>query len=119
MNAGATAARGWAVFFWLSAAYNLVIGLGGFLDARWGSPEAIMSVLIFCFGIVYALVARDPLRFAPALIAGILGKVMVVLMLGPPNWAAGGDAAIGVIVAGDLLFAIGFALFLLRAPKHG
>ncbi|KWV93724.1 hypothetical protein [Erythrobacter sp. AP23] len=110
---------GWRIFFWLAAAYNLVIGLGAFLDAEWGSAEAIGGVLIFCFGIVYALVARQPKRFAPVLIAGILGKVMVVLMLGPPSWGESGDPGVGAIVAGDLAFALGFAAFLLRGRKLG
>ena len=115
MSAGTTGK--WRLFFGIAAAFNLVIGLGGFLDAQWASPEAIGSVLIFCFGIIYALVARDPKRFAPTLIAGILGKGMVVAMLGPPNWFSGGDTMIGAIVAGDLLFALGFALFLWKSRK--
>ena len=110
--------QGWRAFFWLAAAYNLVIGLGGFLQAAWRSSEAIGSLLIFCFGIVYALVAREPQRFAPMLVAGILGKLMVVAMLGPPNWATGGNPAIGAIVAGDLAFAIGFVWVLLRRRPH-
>lgn len=110
---------GWRMFFWLAAAFNLVIGLGAFLDAAWGSADALGGVLIFCFGIVYALVAREPKRFAPVLLAGILGKVMVVLMLGPVHWSAGGNAAVGAIVAGDLAFALGFAIFLLRGRMRG
>lgn len=113
------ARRSWRVFFWLAAVYNLVIGLAAFLDARWGSPEAINGVLIFGFGIVYALVARQPRRFAPVLVAGILGKAMVVLMLGPPNWSEGGDGAVGAIVAGDLFFALGFLAFLLLSRRNG
>ncbi|WP_369026062.1 hypothetical protein [Qipengyuania sp. RANM35] len=110
--------RGWRTFFWFAAAYNLVIGSGGFLAAHWASPEAINGVLIFCFGIVYALVAGNPTRFAPALLAGILGKAMVVAMLGPPNWFGNGDAAVGAIVAGDLLFTLGFVLFLSRRREN-
>ena len=55
--------------------------------------------------------------FAPVLIAGLLGKAMVVLMLGPPNWGEGGDPAIGAIVAGDLIFALGFAIFLIGSRR--
>lgn len=113
------AVRNWRIFFWVAAAYNLVIGLGAFLDAEWGSPDAIGAVLIFCFGIVYALVAREPKRFAPVLLAGILGKAMVVLMLGPPNWGEGGDKAVGAIVAGDLFFAVGFTAFLIGTRRRG
>lgn len=115
----ARATTGWRIFFWVAAAYNLVIGLGAFLDADWGSAEAINGVLIFCFGIIYALVAREPKRFAPALFAGIVGKGMVVAMLGPPNWGEGGDPAIGAIVAGDLVFALGFLVYLLRSRLRG
>lgn len=103
---------GWRVFFWIAAVNNLVVGTIAFLAAAWGSPEAMGGVLIACFGIVYGMVARDPLRFAPVLWAGIVGKLMVVAMLGPRNWQAGGDPVVGAIVAGDLAFAIGFALFL-------
>lgn len=112
MNAPVSSA--WRTFFWLAASYNFVIGLLVFVAAAWGSAEAINGVLIFCFGIVYALMARDPQRFAPVLLAGIVGKAMVVAMLGPPNWWGGGDPTVGVIVAGDLFFASGFVLFLVR-----
>ena len=110
---------GWRLFFWLAAAYNCVIGLGAFLAAEWGSAEAINGVLIFGFGIIYALVAREPRRFAPALIAGIFGKAMVVAMLGPTNWSAGGDPSLGAIVAGDLLFTLGFVAFLIALRRRG
>jgi hypothetical protein len=110
---------GWRLFLWIAAAYNLVIGLGAFLAAEWGSPGAVNGVLIFAFGLLYALVAREPKRFAPILLAGILGKAMVVLMLGPPNWSDGGNPAIGAIVAGDLLFVLGFAAFLIALRRRG
>ena len=110
---------GWRAFLWIAALYNLIIGIAVFLDAQWGSAEATNGALIFAFGIVYALTAREPARFAPVLLAGIFGKAMVVAMLGPPNWRAGGDPALAAIVAGDLAFAIGFLVFLLRARRHG
>lgn len=102
----------WRVFFWVAAANNLVIGAAALFDAAWGSPEAMGGVLIACFGIVYALVAREPLRFAPVLWAGAAGKLVVVVMLGPRNWQAEGDPVVGAIVAADLVFALGFVLFL-------
>lgn len=110
--------RGWKAFFWAASLYNFAIGIGAFVAAPWGSPDAVSAALIVCFGIVYALVARDPMRFAPMLIAGLVGKAMVVLMVGLPNWRAGGDPALGAIVAGDLLFATGFALFLWRHARR-
>ena len=119
MSVKAPVGPGWKAFFWVASVYNLLIGLGAFLDARWGSSDAIGAVLIFCFGIVYALVARDPQRFAPTLIAGILGKAMVVAMLAPQNWFGNGDGMFGLIVAGDLLFTIGFAWFLITELRNG
>ncbi|MBX7482797.1 hypothetical protein [Qipengyuania qiaonensis] len=113
------AERGWRMFFWAAAAYNFTIGLGAFVLAEWGSPDAVSAVLIFCFGILYALIARQPRRFAPVLLAGLLGKGLVVVMLGPPNWSEGGDPVIGTIVAGDLIFALGFAAYLARYRLHG
>ncbi|MBX7533627.1 hypothetical protein K3165_11895 [Qipengyuania sp. 1XM1-15A] len=118
MSGNSPVGRGWKAFFWAAATYNIVIGLDAFLDASWGSPDAVGAVLIFCFGIVYALVAHDPRRFAPVLVAGIVGKGMVIAMLAPQNWFGNGEAAIGLIVAGDLLFALGFAWFLMTERRN-
>lgn len=110
----AAVARGWHLFFGCAAAYNFVIGGLGLVDPAADTTMRIVSLLIVCFGIVYALTAREPLRFAPVLLAGIVGKLGVVWMLGPPNWQPGGDPLVGSVVAGDLLFALGFAGFLWR-----
>lgn len=110
---------GWRIFFWLAAAYNGVIGGAAFLAAEWGSAEAVNGVLIVGFGIIYALVARQPRRFAPVLVAGIFGKAMVVAMLGLPNWGAGGEPSLGAIVAGDLVFTLGFIVFLIALRRRG
>lgn len=111
---GRVPGRGWRVFFGAAAAYNLVIGTLGLVDPAADTNARIVSLLVFCFGILYALTAREPLRFAPALWAGIVGKLGVVALLGPANWQAGGDPLVGAVVAGDLLFALGFAAFLWR-----
>ena len=105
---------GWHLFFGAAALFNFVIGALGLINPAADTNARIISLLVFCFGLVYALMARDPLRFAPALWAGIIGKLGVVAMLGPPNWQAGGDPVLGTVVAGDLLFALGFAAFLWR-----
>lgn len=111
------APRQWHVFFGCAAAYNFVIGGLGLVDPAAETTMRIVSLLVFCFGILYALMARDPFRFAPALWAGIIGKLGVVAMLGPPNWQPGGDPLTGAVVAGDLVFALGFAVFLWRYRK--
>jgi hypothetical protein len=106
--------RGWHGFFGVAAAFNFLIGGLGLIDPAADTNARIISLLVFCFGILYALTARQPLRYAPALWAGVIGKLGVVAMLGPPNWQAGGDPLIGGVVIGDLLFALGFAVFLWR-----
>jgi hypothetical protein len=42
----------------------------------------------------------------------------VVLMVGLPNWKAGGDSSLGAIVAGDLIFMLGFVAFLWRVRRR-
>lgn len=110
----AMVSRGWHAFFAAAAVFNFLIGGVGLIDPAADTNARIIGLLVFCFGILYALMARDPLRLAPALWAGVIGKLGVVAMLGPPNWRAGGDLVLGTVVAGDLLFALGFAAFLWR-----
>lgn len=107
-------AAGWTIFFWIAAAYNIVIGGSGFFRPENGPMELVVSLLVLCFGIVYALVARDPLRFAPMLWAGVVGKVGVVAILGPEVMAGAMPDGMGIVLTGDALFALGFLLFLLR-----
>lgn len=121
MSSYGTVTRRWRVFFAVAAVFNGVIGLAGLAGQSETTMERVVSLLVFCFGILYALMARDPLRFAPALWAGIVGKLGVVFLLGVPILTRGGDPLVGAVVAGDLLFAIGFLWFIAgparRAPR--
>lgn len=108
----------WHIFFGVAAAYNFLIGAAGFMQPGASTDMKVINLLVFCFGILYALLARDPLRYAPALWAGIVGKLGVVVLLGLPNWREGGDPLIGTIVAGDLVFALGFIAFLFGAARR-
>lgn len=112
------ATRFWHVFFAVAAMFNFVIGGVGLFRPGATTDELVISLLVFCFGILYALMAHDPLRYAPALWAGIVGKLGVVVLLGLPNWREGGDPLIGGIVAGDLVFAVGFIAFLVGAARR-
>ncbi|GMM92628.1 hypothetical protein [Qipengyuania sp. MTN3-11] len=112
-----TVPRFWRIFLWIAALYNFAAGFAGMFAPGVGVDGMITSLLIACFGLVYALIASDPLRFAPILWAGVAGKLGVVLLLGPSNWGNGGDMAIGIVVAGDLLFALGFIAFLLTVGR--
>lgn len=110
--------RFWRVFLWVAAFYNFAVGLAGMFVPGTDLDGMILSLLVACFGLVYALVASDPMRFAPMLWAGVAGKVGVVLLLGPASLGSEGDPAIGAVVAGDLLFAVGFIAFLLTVGRR-
>ena len=103
----------WRGIFWLAAAYNIVIGALGIVSPVASEDARIVGLLVACFGIIYMLVAINPRRYAATLWAGLIGKVGVVALLGPAAVGEGGDRMIAAILAGDVLFAIGFLVFLL------
>jgi hypothetical protein len=103
---------GWRAFFWAACAFNLLIGLAGMVSPAATVDARIVGLLVFAFGVIYYLVARDPLRFAPVLWAGVLGKLGVVALLAPEAFGEGGDRLIAGILIGDLFFALGFLAFL-------
>jgi hypothetical protein len=108
--------RAWRWFFGAAAAYNFVIGGAGLVTGA-AVNDRIVGLLVLCFGIVYAVVARDPARFGPALWAGVVGKAGVVAMLLPEISAGRAAPGMGAILAGDALFTLGFLLFLLRRSR--
>lgn len=110
-------ARGWNIFFYIAAAYNLVIGLAGMVTPAASVDARIVGLLVLCFGIVYFLVARDPIRFGSVLWAGVVGKAGVVGLLAPQAFGAEGNSLIAGILVGDVLFAIGFLAFLFTRPE--
>ena len=106
----------WRWFFYAAAAYNAVIGGAGLADVTAPVNDRIVGLLVLGFGIVYAMVGRDPARFGPALWAGIVGKLGIVALLLPDVLAGSAAQGTGAILAGDALFTIGFLIFLLRRP---
>ncbi len=106
--------KGWRTFFWMACIFNFAVGSVGMLSPESSLDGRIVGLLVFSLGIIYLLVARDPLRFAPVLWAGVVGKIGVVALLGPNAIAPSGDALIVGILALDALFAIGFLAFLLK-----
>lgn len=109
----------WRVFFWVAALFNFAIGALGMVMPESTIDGRTIGLLVFCFGIIYALVAREPNRFAPMLWAGVIGKVGVVALLAPAAMGPDGEPLIGAILAGDALFALGFLAFLLtRSDNH-
>ncbi|MEP5938122.1 MAG: hypothetical protein ABJ239_07340 [Erythrobacter sp.] len=117
MAASGTVSRSWKNFFWIAAIFNFLIGLAGMLVPEATTDARIVGLLVFGMGIVYMQAARDPLRFAPTLWAGVIGKLGVVALLGPQAIGPQGEALIVSILACDALFAIGFLIFLLTKAE--
>jgi len=108
-----TVSKGWRSFFWIATVFNFVIGLLAMLSPEATVDARIVGLLVFCMGIIYLLVAREPLRFAPVLWAGVIGK-----LLGPQAFGEGGDMLIAGVLSLDGLFALGFLAFLLTRSSE-
>jgi len=113
LSGEATIGNGWRSFFWGATGFNFLVGLAGMLSPEATIDARIIGLLVFSFGVIYLLVARDPLRFAPALWAGVIEKIGVVALLGPQALGENGDAIVAGVLALDALFALGFLTFLL------
>lgn len=110
--------RFWTWLLLAAAAYNWLVSLPVLLDNRIAASDKISAVLVAGFGVLYALVASSPARFAPTLWAGVVGKLGLVVLLAPS--IAAGTAAPGTapVLAGDLVFTAAF-LALLLGPARG
>lgn len=106
-------ATGWSWMLWAAAGYNWLVSLPVLLNGTLAAEAKISAVLVAAFGVLYALVARNPARLAPALWAGVAGKLGLVVLLAPSIIA--GTAAPGLfpVLAGDLLFTAAFLALLL------
>ena len=81
MSGNNDAGRGWVWFFWLAAIFNFAIGAAAMLGPTPTVDTRLVAVLVFAFGIIYAVTARDPNRYASVLWAGVFGKVAVVALM--------------------------------------
>ena len=93
----------WRIFFWVAAAFNFLVGFAGMISPAATLDARVVGLLVFCFGTVYMLVARDPLRFRPVLWAGVIGKLGVVGLLGPGAMGSEGDGLVLGALAFDAL----------------
>ena len=118
MNANAHLGTHWTVMLWLAAAYNFVIGAAGLFAADAALEDRVVSLLVFSFGVLYAMVAIQPLRLAPTLWAGVFGKIGVVGMLMPGALAGEGPDGLMLILIGDLMFVAAFLAFLLGPARR-
>ena len=108
----------WSVMLGAAAAYNLVVALPGLFAAGASVSERIVALLVGCFGILYTLISRDPLLLAPALWAGIVGKIGVVALMWPEVASGRALPGTGLILAGDALFTLLFFAFLLGPARR-
>ncbi|MFM5885902.1 MAG: hypothetical protein ACKOQ3_11380 [Novosphingobium sp.] len=97
-----------------AAAFNLVIGGPGLVQRGASREGRIVSLLVACFGVVYAIAASDPARFLPMLWAGVLGKLGVIAIMAPAVRRGELPRALGWVLAGDGLFTAAFLILLLR-----
>lgn len=107
-------AAGWRWMLWAAAAYNWLVSLPVLANGALPAEAKISAVLVAAFGVLYALVARDPVRLAPALWAGVAGKLGLVLLLAPTIIAGTAAPGLAPVLAGDLLFTLAFLALLLR-----
>ncbi|GMN03121.1 hypothetical protein [Erythrobacter sp. MTPC3] len=99
--------RAWRALFWCAAVFNWIMGPAATIDAR------ITGLLVFSFGIIFALIARDPDRYGAALWAGLIGKIGTVALLAPALFETGNSALAGAVLAAEALLGAGFLAFLL------
>ena len=117
-----------AQVLWAAAIYNLL--WGGFvvlfpeLPFRWAGmpppnyPEIwqCIGMMVGVFGVGYAIAARDPIRYWPIVLVGLLGKILGPIgflhaaLAGRLPWRAG-----WTIVSNDLIWWLPFALILRAA----
>jgi hypothetical protein len=106
--------RGWSLMLWAAAAYNLLVAVPSFFVPGAGLSDRIVALLVGCFGLVYAMVARDPGRLGPVLWAGVAGKIGVVALIWPEVQAGRALPGTGWVLLGDALFTALFLAFLLQ-----
>ncbi len=103
----------WRSFFWTACVFNFVVGAMGMFSPAATTDARVIGLLVFCFGILYLLVAREPIRFAPTLWAGVIGKLGVVGLLSPIAFGEEGNLLVAGALVLDALFAAGFLAFLM------
>ena len=102
------------IILWAAALFNLVIGAPSLLQPGATRDGRVVAVLVLAFGLLYAIAASDPVRFAPVLLAGVLGKLGVIAVMAPGARRGELPRALGWVLAGDALFVAAFVWLLLR-----
>jgi hypothetical protein len=109
--------------FSIAALFNLVVGIPMLVAyptvARLlqleGPPTVwfhIAAAVVVIFGFAYWSIARDPVKFRPYVMLGIVGKLAFVAVI-YGHWLAGDvSGRSAVLVSGDLIFALLFFAYL-------
>lgn len=116
----------WNLLFWVAAFYNWLVGIPMFVSpglamAGFGttvpddlSLTRVAGALIFCFGVIFAMVARDPDRYKPIVWTGLFGKLGVAFIF-LPDWLAGNVSLSAILLTlGDMVFCVMFIAFLMH-----
>ncbi|MFM7027946.1 MAG: hypothetical protein ACKOXK_04630 [Chakrabartia sp.] len=107
-------APGWVWMLRAAAAYNLLVSLPGLVAPGSSDSDRIVSLLVGCFGIIYAMISRFPVRFGPILWTGVIGKLGVLAIMVPAVVAGRQPMELVPVLAGDALFTLAFIAFLMR-----
>jgi hypothetical protein len=120
---------GWRLFFWVAMAFNFAAGLPlliapAEMQASLGvaAPDDLLfhrftGLLVVCFGVVYAFIAQDLMRYRPLVWLGVIGKSGVVALF-TEAWMAGRVPFQSYAISlGDAAFVVGFLVFLLSTGK--
>jgi hypothetical protein len=109
--------RFWKGMLWAAAGFNWLVAVPSFFLPTAGISDRIVALLVGCFGLIYALVARAPERLGQVLWAGVIGKLGVVALMVPEVQAGRALPGTGWILLGDAVFTVLFVAFLLRGRK--
>lgn len=109
--------RFWTGVLGAAAAFNLLVAVPSFFLPGATVSDQIVALLVGCFGLIYAMVARAPQQLGQVLWAGVLGKLGVVALMLPEVQAGRALPGTGWILLGDGLFTVLFLVFLLKGRK--
>ena len=109
--------RFWTIVLWAAAAFNMLVAVPSFFLPGAAVSDRIVALLVGCFGLVYAQVARAPQQLGQVLWAGVIGKLGVVALMLPGVQAGRALPGTGWILLGDMTFTVLFVVFLLRGRQ--